>query len=193
MTSLADAAATLQVVVPGFLAMRVFYWLAFPTKRSDLELVLWSLVWSVVLSWAAGLVIPPSVGDTASSVGRIGLAAALGLVGGFVAALAWNWAARRWDGVRRQVSSTAWDSVMMPAKDGAFYQVHLTDGSTVLGWLYTAAYSAAADDPDLYLSGASFVTDGEEVALDDVEGILIPRSSIAMVVRFSPLATSPNS
>jgi hypothetical protein len=29
-TSLADAAATLQVVVPGFLAMRVFYWLAFP-------------------------------------------------------------------------------------------------------------------------------------------------------------------
>lgn len=190
MTSLADAAATLQVVVPGFLATRVFYWLAFPTKRSDLELVLWSLVWSVVLWWAAALVIQPPVGESASNLGTIALAATLGLVGGAVAALGWNQAAKRWGGVRRQVSSTAWDSVMMPAKDGAFYQVHLTDGSTVLGWLFTAAYSAAADDPDLYLAGASFVIDGEEVALDDVDGILIPRSSIAMVVRFSPLATT---
>jgi hypothetical protein len=170
--------------------MRVFYWLAFPTKRSDLELVLWSLVWSVVLWWAAALVIPPPVDENASNLGTIALAATLGLAGGAVAALSWNRAAKRWDGVRRQVSSTAWDSVMMPVKDGAFYQVHLTDGSTVLGWLFTAAYSAAADDPDLYLAGASFVIDGEEVALDDVDGVLIPRSSIAMVVRFSPLATT---
>lgn len=187
MTSLADAAATLQVVVPGFLAMRTFYWLAFPTKRSDLELVLWSLVWSVALWWLAGRLIPPPADATASNLDTIFLAAALGVIGGAVAAAAWTAAAARWDSVRRQVSSTAWDSVMMPTKDGAFYQVHLNDGSTVLGWLYTAAYSAATDDPDIYLSGAAFVIDGEEVALDGVEGILIPRSSIAMAVRFAPV------
>jgi hypothetical protein len=45
-----QVAATLQLLVPGFIALSVFYWFGLSVKRTDWRWTLWSLVASVPLS-----------------------------------------------------------------------------------------------------------------------------------------------
>lgn len=48
----ADAvAATLRLVIPGFVALSVFYWLGLAVRRADWRWLLWSLLASVPLTW----------------------------------------------------------------------------------------------------------------------------------------------
>jgi len=48
-----DAIATLRFVLPGFVLLSVFYWFGLATRRTDWRWLLWSLLASVPLAWAA--------------------------------------------------------------------------------------------------------------------------------------------
>jgi hypothetical protein len=182
-TSLEEAAATLRVVIPGFLALRVFYWRGLSTQRTDLELILWSLVASVPV-YAVALGIRPD-DDLLTLI----IAAGLGLVGGEVAARIWRWAIRRRPRLREYVAPTAWDAVIGRA-EGGWFQVRTTDGVIYHGWAEVVAESAQTENLDLYLRDVSYVDgDGNRVRLEAAEGVLIPRSSVVSAVRF--LANAP--
>ncbi len=184
-TSLAEAAATLQAVVPGFIALRVFYWIAYPTKRTDLELVLWSLLWSVPL-WgvAAWFVHPPA--DNSIPGWTIATAWAIAAGGGAIAAGVWRMLAKRWESLRLQASSTVWDSIVTPPR-GGYLQVEMLDGTRILGWIGSAAYSVQAEDPDVYIREPAYLDSNDrEIDLPRVDGILIARSNVARLIRFIP-------
>jgi hypothetical protein len=59
-----DVAATLKLVIPGFIALSVFYWFGLAVKRTDWRWTLWSLLASIPLTfiatgitaWVAGVV-----------------------------------------------------------------------------------------------------------------------------------------
>jgi hypothetical protein len=51
-----DVAATLRLLVPGFVALSVFYWFGLAVKRTDWRWTLWSLVASVPIAYVAQLV-----------------------------------------------------------------------------------------------------------------------------------------
>jgi hypothetical protein len=51
-----DVAATLSLIVPGFLALSIFYWFGLPQKRTDWRWVIWSLAATAPLAWMAARV-----------------------------------------------------------------------------------------------------------------------------------------
>lgn len=180
MTSLDDAAATLRVVVPGFLALRVFYWRGLRTQRTDLELVLWSLVLSVPLYWAALLVRPED--DTLT----LAAAALWAVLAGEIGAQAWRLVVHLWPWWREYMVATAWDGVLA-RPEGGWLQVRTADGTMYQGWARLVADSGQTSDLDLYLWEPAYVNDDQTVApIGGVEGVLIPRSSIRSVMRFTP-------
>lgn len=179
MTSLDDAAATLRVIIPGFLALRVFYWRGLRTQRTDLELILWSLVLSVPLYWAALLVRPED--DTLT----LAAAALWAILAGEVGAVVWQAVVRRWPWWREYMVATAWDGVLA-RPEGGWLQVRTTDGTTYQGWARLVADSAQTKDLDLYLWEPSYVGDDQSLTpLPGVEGVLLPRASIQSVIRFA--------
>ena len=48
-----NVAATLSLIVPGFLALSIFYWFGLPQKRTDWRWVIWSLAATAPLAWIA--------------------------------------------------------------------------------------------------------------------------------------------
>jgi hypothetical protein len=178
MTSLEEAAATLRVVIPGFLALRVIYWRGLWTQRTDLELILWSLVASVPIYAAAQRVRPED------DMGTFALAVMFALAAGWIVAETWRALVRRRPGLREFVVPTAWDAVV-GRPGGGWFQVRTTDGAVYHGWAHLVAESGQARDLDVYLREPSYV-DGESnlLPLAAAEGILIPRSSIVSVLRF---------
>jgi len=191
MTSLDDAAATLRVVVPGFVALRVFYLRALPTRRSDLELVLWSLVVSLPIYGLATVILRR--GD---DLATLLLALALGALAGEIAVRIWWWAARRWPRFRIRMVPTAWDAVI-GRPEGSWLQVRTSDGVNYHGWVEVVADASEADNPDLYLRDPSYINDGKKEPITGIEGVLIPRSSILSILRFedpdpSDLAATPD-
>jgi Family of unknown function (DUF6338) len=192
-TSLEEAAATLRLVVPGFLALRLFYWRALPTRRTDLELVLFGLVASVPIYWLAARIVPPATGAGANPTGDLGtLSAALIIAAAAseVAARLWWWAVGRWPNLRPRLVSTAWDGVL-GRPGGGWLQVTTSDGTIYHGWLNIVADTAQTDEPDLYLMDPEYVVPpGTLVPIPRVEGVLIPRSSIVSVLRLLPAAST---
>lgn len=179
MTSLDDAAATLRVVIPGFLALRVIYWRGLRTQRTDLELILWSLVASVPL-YAAALWVRP-----ADDLATFGLAALFAVAAGWVLAENWRALIRRRPEYREYVVATAWDAVI-GRPEGGWFQVRTTDQTVYHGWAQVVADSAQTDSLDLYLWDPSYVdAEGQRQRLTGAEGVLVPRSSIVSVVRFA--------
>lgn len=182
MTSLDDAAATLRVVIPGFLALRVIYWRGLRTQRTDLELILWSLVASVPL-YAAALWLRPE-----DDLGTLGIAVAFAVAVGLIIAEAWRALVRRRPEYRAYMVATAWDAVI-GRPEGGWFQVRTSDGTTYHGWAQVVADSAQTDSLDLYLWEPSYVdANGDRIRLAGAEGVLLLRSSIVSVVRFSPEA-----
>jgi Family of unknown function (DUF6338) len=59
-----DVAATLALVVPGFVALTVFYWLGLRQRRTDWQWLLWSLVVTVPVAWLATLASSALVADS---------------------------------------------------------------------------------------------------------------------------------
>jgi hypothetical protein len=74
-----DVAATLKLLIPGFIALSVFYWFGLAVRRTDWRWTLWSLLTSIPLTVAAGWVststakwIGAKTGDVASEAAKCG-------------------------------------------------------------------------------------------------------------------------
>jgi hypothetical protein len=179
MTSLEEAAATLRVVIPGWLALRVFYARALPTRRSDLELVLFGLVFSLPIYWLAAVFLPHN------ETGALVLALLIGALAGELAARLWWWAIRRRPELRVRFVPTAWDAVLA-RPEGGWLQVRTADGLTYHGWVEHLTMTVESDSPDIYLRDPAYVKkDGQPEAIPGVEGVVIPRSSVVSVLRFA--------
>jgi hypothetical protein len=192
MTSLEDAAATLRVVVPGYLAMRWFFLRAVNVKIGELELVLVSLVVSLPLYWIALLIVPETIGANGDveATRTVIVAMLLAVLGGEAAAQIWWAVVKRWPQIRERFSRTVWDAVL-GRPGGGWVQVTISSGTTYQGWLYSIADTAQTDDPDLYVMEAGYVGPaGELIELPGVEGVLIPRSSVVSVMRLRNLRDS---
>lgn len=184
MPTLEEAAAALRVVIPGFLALKVFYWFGLKTQRTDLELILWSLVLSLPLYGFAAWAQPQD------DIGTLVLAILSGLALGILLTLIWRWLVRWRPEYRDYMLATAWDSVLTRPK-GGWFQVRTTDGVMYQGWTQMAADSAQTADLDLYLWEPEYVdANGQAVPITGAEGVLIPKSSIASVIRFAANAPS---
>lgn len=194
MTSLEEATATLRVIVPGFIALRWFYWRAFPRRQTDLELVLFGLIASLPLYWLASLILPPEPAVVAAAspneTRTVLLAMALAAVAGEVGAWLWRRAARRWPNLRTRMSSAVWDDVLT-RPEGGWFQVYTSDKSVYHGWVQYVADTTDTDEPDLYLREPTSVSqDGSSRPMPGVEGILIPRSGIVAIIRFNAPGTA---
>jgi len=70
-----DAGATLRLVVPGFVALQVFYWFGLATKRTDWRWLIWSLVASVPITAIAAVIaerVAASSNDLATAIADCG-------------------------------------------------------------------------------------------------------------------------
>jgi hypothetical protein len=162
-----QAAATILLLVPGFLALKVFARYGLRSRWSDLEWVLWSLV-------AAGVI--GAATDFAGLMGgiRVAVSLALGALLGVVLAAGW----RRWVRGRPEreyaVQARAW-----PVLAGAdWVLLELPGQRRLVGHPSIVTDPADSDELDLYLSEPAWV--GEDGSYDDagVEGMWIPASSI---------------
>jgi hypothetical protein len=174
MVSADDVVATLRFLVPGFVALRVFYWFGLKTKRTDLELTLWSLLAAAIIDAIASLANP---GDgTFRLLVALGIAVALGAVG----SAAWVEASGRWPTLIEEASPTAWEGVLDKA-----HWVHVwnTTGEVIFGNVRILGLAAETDDLDLYLENPAWVDQntGKRTPIEGTEGLIIKRSDIRMI------------
>jgi hypothetical protein len=170
--SAADAQATLEYLVPGFVALKVFYVLGLRTRRSDLE-------WTILSVAAAALVnAATSAWFGVSDVSQRALVATvLGVGVAFVGAWAWRRVAPAWG---HYFERQAWDAAFAR---GGWMSVWVKDGPIVLGWAKTVSESAEADAQDVYLVEPSFVDreSNAETKLPTVRGIWVAADEIELV------------
>jgi hypothetical protein len=114
------------------------------------------------------------------------LASLSGIAIGIVATLCWRQLVRWRPEYRDYMLATAWDSVLS-RPEGGWFQVRTTDGVTYLGWNRISADSAQTADLDLYLWEPQYIgSKGEAIPISGAEGVLIPKSSVASIIRFAP-------
>jgi hypothetical protein len=180
MISADDVVATLRFLVPGFVALRVFSTLALKTKRTDLELTLWSLLAAAVIDALASLV-NPGVG-LVRLVLALGIAVALGAFG----SAAWLEASRRWPTLLEEASPSAWEGVLGTPH---WVQVSTTSGEVIFGYVRILGLAAETDDPDLYLEepGVVNATTGARTPIEGTEGLIIKRSDIRLIQVLAPV------
>jgi len=53
LVSASDVADTIRLLVPGFVALSVFYWFGLTVKRTDWRWTVWSVVASIPIAWGA--------------------------------------------------------------------------------------------------------------------------------------------
>ena len=163
-----DVADTLRLLVPGFVALKVFYVLGLRTKRSDAQWAIWSVLATVPLSALAGVIHGPN--DNL----RLGWALAVAVAAGALGSLVWVKGLARWEYLRTRTAIRAWDNVLT---DPRWVQIWTKDGKTLVGWTQTVALSTETDDLDIYIAAPSVAdSTGAEVALPNVDGILIART-----------------
>jgi len=179
MVSADDVVATLRFLVPGFVALRVFYWLGLRTKRTDLELTLWSLLAAAVIDGLASLFNP---GD---GLVRLVLALAIAVALGAFGSAAWILATQRWPTLLEDASPTAWEGVL-----GTPHWVHVwnNSGEMIFGYVRILGLAAETDDPDLYLEEPEWVdpATGARTPIEGTEGLIIKRSDIRMIQVLAP-------
>ena len=184
---MSDAATiqdTLLHLVPGFIALKAFYLVGFQSRRTDLELTIWSVVVAALIGAGFGIV-APAVHEGFLIAAEMLAGLALGLIAG----VGWLKLLKRWPSVRSNVSSRAWDDVfaMVPTR---WMQIWLTDGRVVFGWPRDIAIAQVSDSLDVYLLEPAWVdpVTGARTLMTGVEGVLILDSSISFVQVESPAA-----
>jgi hypothetical protein len=174
--------ATLRFLAPGFVAIKVFSQFGLRSKRSDLELT----VWSVVAAWALNLLVAIP-GPFASINVNVRLLTALALAGIFGFAFAWAWRQvwQRSYRARAAVSSRVWNFAFVRSNgEGTpWIQVWLSDGHILFGWPQTWSLDGEADQPDLLLADPEWVDvlTQERTRMTGVGTVLIASSEILMV------------
>ena len=179
MISADDVVATLRFLVPGFVALRVFYWLALKTKRTDLELTLWSLLAAAVIDAIASLFNP---GD---GLVRLVLALSIAVAIGAFGSAAWIVAIQKWPTLLEEASPTAWEGVLGTPH---WVQIWTTSNEMIFGYVRVLALGAETDDPDLYLEEPEWVVPatGARTPIEGTEGLIIKRSDIRAIQVLAP-------
>jgi hypothetical protein len=174
--SAAEAQATLEYLVPGFVALKLFYVVGLRTRRSDLS-------WTVLsVAAAAGLNgVVAFVGVTDFSW-RVAWATGLGLVLALVAG--WVWRSIRGRPTFRRMKETfdrqAWDALW---GEPAWVQVWVREGPVVFGAWRVSADSVETDDLDIYVTSPSWVdrVTGERTPASGSAGIWIAAGDIQLI------------
>ncbi len=174
LVSAAQVADTLRLLIPGFVLMKIFYQFGLPTKRTDAQWVLWSLLAAVPVNLVASAIHPASDGA------QFWIAIAIAVAAGALFVLLWSRIAKRWPLLAADLKIRAWDVVLGSPK-GRWLQVELTDHRVYSGRPKHVAQSVDADDLDLYLAEPKGVVGDDYVDLPGVDGILIPRSQVSLV------------
>lgn len=186
MASAEDIAATLRFIAPGFVALSVIYWFGLKTKRTDLQLTLWSLIAAAPIDAAVSYTNPPTPDA------RVLTGIAAGVVLGATFSVAWRLAARAFPALRAGASPTAWDAVLAGA---LWVNVWTKAGDIIFGTPRVVALSVETDDVDLYLEEPAWVDrdTGDRNPKPGTAGILIRREEIQMVEILAPVAPEANS
>jgi hypothetical protein len=178
-----QAADTLRLLVPGFIALKIFYLFGLRTRRSDLEWVIWSVLAAAAIDAVVRLI--PAGGPT------LLIAVALAVLFGLAAAVLWRLVASRRPAIRERSARMAWDAVLSKPR---WVQVWMRDGLTISGHTDLVADPVETDVLDLYLKDAAWIgADNEVVPMTGVEGVVIGRDAIAFVQVLAPAteAASP--
>ncbi len=172
-----DVDQTLRYLIPGFVALKVFYQFGLQGRRTDLELTLWSLLAAAVVNTVLDRLAAFPDPDA-----RLLVALTVAVVGGWVGARAWNALADRNLRLRTGSSRRAWD-VVLYRKDTPWIQVWTSDGRVIHGWPEIVALSAEADVLDLYLRQPSWVEPQtqERTEMTGVSGVIVPETSIVQI------------
>jgi hypothetical protein len=172
--SLADLEGALRLVVPGFVALKVFSLLALRSRRTDLELTLWSLLVAVFIDATVSHFSP------SDDLIRLVEACALGGVLGIGSALGWRALSGRFRSLRATLSRSAWDAVLAQPQ---WVQIWLNDGHVIFGHPTVIANSAETDDLDVYVEDPQWVdaTTGARSPMAGVAGVYLPATSISFV------------
>jgi hypothetical protein len=161
-----DVAATLEYLLPGFIAIKVFTFFGLRSTRTDLELTLWSLAASVPLGWA---------GARVNAEYANGVALLLGIAMAGIAAYAWN----NWSvlgALRTASASTARAAILQKG----WIQVTLSNGEVLSGRLRLAA-EPTSDDQDLYIDEPAWIRDGKANEMEMTAGVIIPGAAITYI------------
>jgi hypothetical protein len=200
---LTAAIDTLVLVLPGFVALKIFYLGGIRTRRSDIEWFIWSLLASVPLAALSVLVrdglsrmFPEELAWTGLGAGtadtpRIGLdalfvAIQFGLafaVGGGLVALWRRAIVRRWPSLQSGARLQAWDTAL---GTGGWVTVFTKEGRAVFGYLGEIADSAQTDRLDLFVKCPAWydIGSGELTSLEPAQGIYIAHDEVAYIQKF---------
>jgi hypothetical protein len=172
--SASDVEATLRYVIPGFLALKVFYLVGLRTRRTDLEWTLWSLLAAAPVEAGVGLLNPTDPNT------RLFAACAVAFGAGVIASLTWIAAGRVWPELRMWASPTAWDAIL---PEPHWIQVSTKGGEVIFGYAHIVASSVDTDHLDLYLNEPEWVVTPKEPRekRPNVVGLLIPETEIRAV------------
>jgi hypothetical protein len=166
-----DIKATLEYLVPGFVALKVFYVAGLRTRRSDLGWTTLSVASAAVLNaWTTWL----GVTDVSW---RVVSATGIGIVVAVIAAGIWR-AIRR--PLKHLFDRQAWDALFARP---SWMQVWLKDGTIILGAPRVFSESAETDSQDIYLQDVSWVdaSNGERTPIDGVEGMWVAAVEIRFI------------
>jgi hypothetical protein len=185
--------ATLRLLAPGFVLVKVFSQFGLRSRRGDLELT----VWSVVAAWAVNLFVSlPGPAPTNDANVRLIEALVLGATIGALLARAWRSIWDRSEAVRSAISSRVWNfAFFRHERTGTpWVQVWLTSGHVVFGWPKQWSLDGEAAEPDLLLGDPSWVDpeNQERTPMTGVDGVLVSSSAVRMV-QFLASDDSPRS
>jgi len=143
--SLADVIFVIVLLIPGFITLSLFRWLAILEKKlSEYQLILWSLVFSLfiyaIFSWHTGISDIDSIRDNILIPENLAEILALGLTFGAVPGLIARLTFRR-----HFVRGDCWEASMkLASKKGSWVIVYTKDGHEYKGILH---YSGGGDSP----------------------------------------------
>lgn len=169
-TQAGAVAATLALLVPGFVALKIFYRFALHSERSDAKWAVWSVLATVPIGALAATLHPRD--DQV----RFGIAVGIGVVAGAAAALLWTRVLVRLEPLRASTTVTAWDRVLDTPR---WVQVWTKTGQKMVGWSKFTARNVGTRELDVYLEDALVLdASGTEVHIPGLRGVLIARSEI---------------
>lgn len=180
----ADIQGTLEYLVPGFVALKVFYVVGLRTRRSDFG-------WTVLsIATAAGLNVLATRAGITDATERVIVATVFGVVVALIAGAAWVRIDRRVPRVKAAFDRQAWDATW--SHEG-WYQVWIRGGPIVLGAPLTVSESADTDDLDVYLGDPKWVDrgDGHRVPMTGVTGVWVAARDIELVQVLDPSYRAP--
>jgi hypothetical protein len=170
-----DIVATITFLVPGFVALKWFYWFGLKTKRSDLEWTLWSLVAAALIGVVADQFWPLPADATTVTPDRLIGSLILGVGLGVLLTVGWDILRALLPNIELDAGLQAW-GVLQKAN---WVQLRLTSGPTIMGHPHVLSNPAQTDKQDIYLTNLKWVDHtGTYVPIEGAVGILVRQESI---------------